>query len=176
MNKINEEDCQQISNNPNEELSVTAMAEIEEVLAELEFVNVPVPAIDLPYSDAASEWKQKRETDKARNAAGGYIAQAYDEIDEYRKTPVGKANRNADRKRQRLAKAEAEGRIIKTRRSRLTDKERADANRDRQAKHRATIPVTKQSADRQRRRENGEKRKEEEAELSKQRYIDQSIF
>jgi hypothetical protein len=56
------------------------------------------------------------------------------------------------RKERRHAKALAEGRVIKSRRSNLTDEERRTANSTRQARHRGTVSVEEQSARRQARR------------------------
>ncbi|RVG95997.1 hypothetical protein [Sinorhizobium meliloti] len=184
MNSNSNNDCQQGVNNPVDNLSVTLLAEVEEQLAIEEALadfdlpdDDPQPAAHVPaFMTAMSEWQEKRTAGKAKNKVLGHVAQAFDEIDEYRKTPEGKEGRKLTRKEKRHQKALAAGRTIKPRRSNLTKDERDEANAERQARHRAKLPVSEQSKTRQDRRAAAREREAAEAARQRQAMLDRAIF
>lgn len=73
-------------------------------------------------------WRDKHREDVERNQRSGHISQVMDAIDEHRKTPDGKTDYNANRRKKRLKDAEQAGRTIKPRNRYDTPGESASAH------------------------------------------------
>ncbi|WP_457586105.1 hypothetical protein [Ensifer canadensis] len=143
-------------------------AKLDAVLATLDLSGTP----DQPrrHRELSKLYNDTYRADIEHHRRTGHIKQGLDAIDEWRTTPEGKEHRKLTRKEKRHLKALEEGRVIKPRRSGLTDEQRKRSEADRQAKHRTTIPVADQSAGRQERRENA-KQRDKDADAAKLQAI-----
>ncbi|XKM39132.1 hypothetical protein A4U53_022760 [Rhizobium ruizarguesonis] len=154
-------------------ISAEAEAELDAVLADLDLGEAPT---ERRHQKLAKLYHDQHRADIDHHKRYGHIAQGLDAIDEWRTTEAGKEHRKLTRKEKRHLKALQEGRVIKPRRSTLSKEEKDKANAERQAKHRATVPASKRSIDRQTRRKNAKKKTLAEADAALQAIKDNAPF
>jgi len=150
-------------------------AMLDAALADFDLDDLPVSPRS--HQELAKLYRDTHADDIEHNKRYGHTRQWIEKNAQWRTTPEGKEHRKLTRKEKRHLKAAEEGRTVKSRRRFATDEERQAAKQEsgvaRQAKHRAGIATTDQSADRQTRRINAKKREQAEAEKV---LADKAIF
>ncbi len=132
---------------------------------------------------AYNAWQDKHRADIEHNQRAGHIKQGLDAIDAHRKTPEGKADYNANRKKKRLKDAEAAGRTIIPRKRHETKAESAHAHADaklaykerKKAELALTSPDTQQAIRDEQARKKREQRKRKKKAAAKA-LADRAIF
>ncbi|MCD1634539.1 hypothetical protein K7H91_12225 [Martelella mediterranea] len=137
---------------------------LDEALADFVNEDAPEPAKRNPAIEA---WRQSQADEIAKNKAHGHTAQAFDAIDEHRKTLSGKALYNANRRTKRQQEALAEGRDYQTRRTFISEEQRAQtklkAKRAYRARQRADFLALSPEEQERIRLDKARKRKEQRA-------------
>lgn len=105
---------------------------LQEAIADFVIEDAPEPPKRNPAIEA---WRRSQADEIAKNKAHGHTAQAFDAIDEHRKTLSGKALYNANRRTKRQQEALAEGRDYKTRRTFISEKQREAGRLETQASY-----------------------------------------
>jgi len=124
-------------------------------------------------------WREKHRVDIERNQRSGHIAQVMNEIDEHRKTPDGRADYNANRRKKRHKDAEAEGRTVKARNRNPTKEDRAaqqQAYKDRKKAEFALMSPDEQQAVRKAESQKRQGRRDAEKARTKKALADKAIF